>query len=66
MKPRSTAISHNGFKKSAQARWQPARMDYNSQRNYFFRVQTVSDTNGNVKSALYGKIYGDFMQFRYF
>ena len=45
---------------------QPARMDYNSQRNYFFRVQTVSDTNGNVKSALYGKIYGDFMQFRYF
>lgn len=35
-------------------------------RNYFFRVRTVLDENGNVKSALYGKIYGDFMQFRYY
>ena len=36
-----------------------------SKRNYFFRVHTVLDENGNVKSALYGKIYGDFMQFHY-
>lgn len=35
-------------------------------RNYFFRVRTVLDENGNVKSALYGKIYGDFMQFHYY
>lgn len=35
-------------------------------RNYFFRVRTVLDEKGNVKSALYGKIYGDFMQFRYY
>jgi hypothetical protein len=35
-------------------------------RNYFFRVRTVLDENGNVKSAQYGKIYGDFMQFRYY
>ncbi len=26
---------------------------------YFFRVRTVLDENGNVKSALYGKIHGD-------
>lgn len=35
-------------------------------RNYFFRVRTVLDENGNVKSALYGKIYGDFMEFSYY
>jgi hypothetical protein len=35
-------------------------------RNYYFRVRTILDENGNVKSALYGKIYGDFMQFRYY
>jgi len=35
-------------------------------RNYYFRVRTKLDENGNVVSALYGKIYGDFMQFRYY
>jgi hypothetical protein len=38
----------------------------NPDRIYYFRVRTVLDENGNVKSALYGKIYGDFMQFRYY
>jgi len=33
---------------------------------YFFRVRTILDETGGVKSALYGKIYGDFMQFRYY
>jgi hypothetical protein len=40
--------------------------DYDENRVYFFRVRTVLDENGNVKSALYGKIYGDFMQFSYY
>jgi hypothetical protein len=40
--------------------------DHDGNRNYFFRVRTVLDENGNVKSALYGKIYGDFMQFKYY
>ncbi len=40
--------------------------DYNENRNYFFRVQTFLDQNGNVKSPLYGKIYGDFVQFSYY
>ena len=35
-------------------------------KNYFFRVRTVLDVNGNVVSAHYGKIYGDFMQFTYY
>jgi hypothetical protein len=43
-----------------------AKMDYDPKRNYFFRVRTVLDEQGNVKSALYGKIYGDFMQFTYY
>jgi hypothetical protein len=44
----------------------PVKWDYNSGRRYFFRVQTVLDQKGNVKSALYGKIYGDFMHFTYY
>ena len=40
--------------------------DLDLSRNYFFRVRTILDENGNVKSALYGKIYGDFMQFTYY
>jgi hypothetical protein len=35
-------------------------------RNYYFRVQTVKDHDGNIVSAHYGKIYGDFMQFSYY
>jgi hypothetical protein len=40
--------------------------DRDEHRSYYFRVRTVLDEHGNVKSALYGKIYGDFMQFRYY
>jgi hypothetical protein len=42
------------------------KYDNDPNANYFFRIRTVSDEKGNVKSALYGKIYGDFMQFRYY
>jgi len=47
---------------------QAGKSDYDENRNYFFRVRTVLDSNGNVKSALYGKIYGDpmMMNFRYY
>ena len=34
--------------------------------NFFFRVRSVLDSKGNVKSANYGKIYGDFMNFCYY
>lgn len=45
---------------------QPTKSNYDENAKYFFRVRTVLDENGSVKSALYGKIYGDFMQFRYY
>jgi hypothetical protein len=45
---------------------QPSKFEYDENRVYLFRVHTVLDVDGSVKSALYGKIYGDFMQFRYY
>jgi hypothetical protein len=45
---------------------QPSKYDYDAKRNYFIRVRTVLDEKGKVKSAQYGKIYGDFMQFTYY
>jgi hypothetical protein len=44
----------------------PVKWDYNPDRCYLFRVNTTLDNKGNVKSALYGKIYGDFMHFTYY
>lgn len=35
-------------------------------RNFYFRVRTKLDNNGNIESAHYGKIYGDFMSFIYY
>lgn len=39
---------------------------YDQFRNYYFRVRTKVDENGNIVSAHYGKIYGDFMSFTYY
>ena len=38
----------------------------NQFRNYYFRVRTQVDENGNIVSMHYGKIYGDFMSFTYY
>lgn len=38
----------------------------NPAKSYYFRIRTVLDERGNVIRTLYGKIYGDFMQFRYY
>jgi len=38
----------------------------NPKRNFYFRVRTKLDENGNVVSARYGKIYGDIAQFVYY
>jgi len=38
----------------------------NMDRNFYFRVRTKVDENGNIISAHYGKIYGDFMSFIYY
>lgn len=36
------------------------RSDIREDQNYFFRIRTKKDDKGNIISALYGKIYGDF------
>ena len=38
----------------------------NQKKVFYFRVRTVRDSDGNIVSAHYGKIYGDFMQFTYY
>lgn len=48
-----------------QLTYEQARMP-NPDRIYYFRIRTVLDSDGNVKSTLYGKIYGEFMQFTYY
>jgi len=35
------------------------KSDERKDQNYFFRVRTVLDKQGNIKSALYGKIHGE-------
>lgn len=40
--------------------WKDNEREGNKEQNYYFRVRTILDEHGNVKSALYGKIYGDF------
>ena len=37
----------------------PMKYDMREDQNYFFRVRTVLDEQGRIKSALYGKISGD-------
>jgi hypothetical protein len=34
--------------------------DYQKDANYFFRLRTKKDPGGNITSAFYGKIYGEF------
>jgi hypothetical protein len=40
---------------------QPIDSGTREDQNYFFRVRTVVDENGKIKSALYGKIIGDIV-----
>lgn len=60
-----------GYIKSLIHNWvrKPNKPDVNTRkrtRNYYIRVRTKLDINGNVMSANYGKIYGDFMNFTHY
>lgn len=44
----------------------PPKTNRDSNRNYYFRVRTKTDARGNIVSTHYGKIYGDFMKFKYY
>jgi hypothetical protein len=43
-------------------RGQVPHIEFRDDQNYFFRVRTKKDAQGNIVSALYGKIDGDFNQ----
>lgn len=45
---------------------QPLETNIDKRRNYFLRVRTVVDADGEVESAHYGKIYGDFPRIVYY
>jgi hypothetical protein len=47
-------------------RGHPSKFEFDANRIYLFRVRTAKDHEGNIVSAHYGKIYGDFMQFTYY
>ena len=40
--------------------------NWDEKRNYYFRVRTVVNTDGEVESAHYGKIYGEFPSVTYY
>jgi hypothetical protein len=52
-----TLIKHQETK-----RGQVPHIEFREDQNYFFRVRTKKDAQGNTVSALYGKIDGDFNQ----
>jgi hypothetical protein len=52
-------------KRICQAANKPLHSDVQEGGNYFFRVRTEKDDRGNIVSALYGKIKGDFSDFDY-
>jgi hypothetical protein len=47
-------------------RGQLSKFEYDANRIYLLRVRAVLDQSGNIVSAHYGEIYGDFMQFAYY
>jgi len=55
----------NIVKRIYQTENQPSHSDVREDQNYFFRIRTKKDDKGNIVSAFYGKIYGDFSGFDY-
>jgi hypothetical protein len=45
------------FNHTPTKRWEKSKKE---DQNYYFRIRTSRDKNGNIKNAIYGKIYGDF------
>ena len=60
------AIESHWVQTDNQKTGKPIETNRNPNRNYLFRVRTVVDDKGNIVSAHYGKIYGDFMEFKYY
>jgi hypothetical protein len=67
--------SHEAPAEGYKPEWTKSRNDHpgypnsgglDGKRNFFVRVKTVLDETGRVKTAHYGKIYGDFFDFYYY
>ena len=43
----------------AHSKMEPITVGFDREQNYYFRVRTVLDENGEIESAHYGKIHGD-------
>lgn len=67
--------NHQAPKEGYQATWEQIEirklgaphvqsLDYN--RNYYFRVRTKLNDEGHIIDAHYGKIYGDFINFKHY
>jgi hypothetical protein len=55
----SRTVAENGYEQELVLHYSNSKRP-ESVFGYFIRVRTIMDENGNVKSALYGKIRGDF------
>lgn len=51
---------------NARVSGEPLKTNRKADRNFYFRIRTKLDSSGNIVSANYGKIYGDFMSFIYY
>lgn len=64
--PREAPLDGYHSKWTWRRAWKPGQLspdqidDTKGDSNYFFRVRTISDEQGKIKSALYGKIYEGF------
>lgn len=58
--PESGYINRWEFESRRNGVDKPAMSNYIKENNYYFRVRTKVDDDGNIESAYYGKIYGEF------
>ena len=62
--PRSGYVNQLSLNKTRDGKKTTSNLD--KSRNYYVRIRTVVDGNGNIESAHYGKIYGEFPSITYY
>lgn len=60
--PSGGYINEWDYERSRAGKDKPFESTFDKNRNYYFRVRTETDDEGNIVSAHYGKIYGEFME----
>lgn len=64
--PESGYINHFSIYGNKKGEGQPVTGNKDKKRNYYFRVRTATDDKGEIISAHYGKIYGEFTEIIYY